>query len=229
MVRKMKLTKRLIEKLSLSLALGLALAVGVLVFLAWLTDEVLEGDTRRFDEATRAAVHQLASPTLTTIMRGISFFGSTRFLFSATAIMVVAFVLRKWKREGLLLGITMFGASMLNITLKLAFKRVRPEPFFNLATPRSYSFPSGHALASFCFFGALAAILHARSENPRIRLAIKIVAPIVIFLIGFSRIYLGVHHTTDVIAGFTAAFIWTAAVKFVEETLVRRRRRKAAT
>ena len=222
----MNVPKRLLEKLSLSLLLGLAVAIGVLVFLAWLTDEVLEGDTRRFDEATRAAVHQLASPPLTTAMRAISFLGSTEFLFSATALIVVAFVLRKWKREGLLLGITMFGASMLNITLKLAFKRVRPEPFFNLATPRSYSFPSGHALASFCFFGALAIILHARSNNPRIRVVIKIVAPIIIFLIGFSRIYLGVHHTTDVIAGFTAAFIWTAVVKFVEEQLVRRRRQK---
>jgi membrane-associated phospholipid phosphatase len=224
----MKLSQRLLEKLSLSLVLGLAVAIGVLVFLAWLTDEVLEGDTRRFDEATRAAVHQLASPPLTTVMRGISFLGSTEFLFSATAIIFLAFVLRKWKREGFLLGITMFGASLLNITLKLAFKRVRPEPFFNLATPRSYSFPSGHALASFCFFGALAVILHARSENPRIRLGIKIVAPIIIFLIGFSRIYLGVHHTTDVIAGFTAAFIWTAVVKFVEEQLVRRRKKKKA-
>ena len=227
MMPKMRLPKRLLEKLSLSLVLGLALAIGVLVFLAWLTDEVLEGDTRRFDEATRAAIHQLASPPLTTIMRGISFLGSTEFLFGATALIVIAFVLRKWKREGLLLGITMFGASMLNITLKLAFKRVRPEPFFNLATPRTYSFPSGHALASFCFFGALGVILHARTDNRRKRLVIRIVAPIIIFLIGFSRIYLGVHHTTDVIAGFTAAFIWTAVVKFVEEQLVRWRRRRA--
>ena len=65
--------KRRFEFLSLSLLLGLAAAIGTLIFFGWLTDEVLEGDSRQFDEATRAAVHQLASPALTTIMRGLFF------------------------------------------------------------------------------------------------------------------------------------------------------------
>lgn len=218
--------KRLLEKLSLSLLLGLIAAISVLVFFGWLTDEVLEGDTRAFDEATRAAVHQLASPTLTTAMRGISFFGSTRFLFPASAVIVLCFFFRRWKREAILLAVTMIGASLLNITLKLAFKRVRPEPFFNLATPRSFSFPSGHSLASFCFFGALAAIVNARTKSRRLRFLILITATVIILLIGLSRIYLGVHYATDVIAGYTAALIWIGAVKFVEDQLVRRRNRR---
>jgi undecaprenyl-diphosphatase len=219
--------KRLLEKLSLSLLLGLITAIGVLVFFGWLTDEVLEGDTRAFDEATRAAVHQLASPTLTTIMRGISFFGGTGFLFCATTVIVICFIFKKWKREAILLGVTMIGASLLNITLKLAFKRVRPEPFFNLATPKSFSFPSGHSLASFCFFAALAAIVNTGIKSRGLRTAIWTTAAVIILLIGLSRIYLGVHYATDVIAGFTAALIWIGAVKFVEEQLVRRRTRKA--
>lgn len=218
--------KRLLEKLSLSLLVALIAAISVLVFFGWLTDEVLEGDTRAFDEATRAAVHQLASPTLTTIMRGISFFGSTRFLFTTTTVVVLCFIFKRWKREAILLAVTMIGASLLNITLKLAFKRVRPEPFFNLATPKSWSFPSGHSLASFCFFGALAAIANARIKSRRLRIAILITGAVIIFLIGLSRIYLGVHHATDVIAGFTAALIWIGAVKFVEDQLVRRRNRR---
>jgi undecaprenyl-diphosphatase len=219
--------KHLLKRLSLSLLLALVAAISVLVFFGWLTDEVLEGDTRAFDEATRLAVHQLASPTLTTIMRGISFFGGTMFLFCATTIIVVCFIVRKWKREAILLAVTMIGASLLNTTLKLAFKRVRPEPFFNLATPKSWSFPSGHSLASFCFFGALAAIVNARIKSRGLRTAIWIAAVVIILLIGLSRIYLGVHYATDVIAGFTAALIWIGAVKFVEDQLVRRRRRKA--
>src|SRR4030095_2553582 len=222
----MAIRKRLLEKLSGSLLLGLTAAISVLVFLAWLTDEVLEGSTRAFDEAIRAAVHQTASPTLTTLMRGISFLGSTQFLFAATAVIVVWFIFRRWKREAILLAINMIGASVLNITLKLAFKRVRPEPFFNLATPKSFSFPSGHSLASFCFFGALAVILNARIKSRGVRTAIWITAGVIIFLIGLSRIYLGVHYATDVIAGFTAALIWIGAVKFVEDQLVRRRKRR---
>lgn len=220
--------KHLLKRLSLSLLLALVAAISVLVFFGWLTDEVLEGDTRAFDEATRLAVHQLASPTLTTIMRGISFFGGTMFLFCATTIIVVCFIVRKWKREAILLAVTMIGASLLNTTLKLAFKRVRPEPFFNLATPKSWSFPSGHSLASFCFFGALAAIVNARIKSRGLRTAIWIAAVVIILLIGLSRIYLGVHYATDVIAGFTAALIWIGAVKFVEEQLVKRRKRKGS-
>jgi undecaprenyl-diphosphatase len=223
----MTFPKRLLQKLSLSLLLGLTAAISVLVFLAWLADEVLEGGTRAFDEAIREAVHQIACPTLTTLMRGISFLGSTQFLFAATTVMVIWFVFRRWKREAILLAVTMIGASLLNITLKLAFKRVRPEPFFNLATPRSFSFPSGHSLASFCFFGALAAILNARVQNRKFRLVIVASAGMMVLLIGLSRIYLGVHYPTDVIAGYCAALIWIGAVKFVEETLVRRKRRKA--
>ena len=222
----MFIPKRFLEKLSLSLLAGLAAAVGVLIFLAWLTDEVLEGDTRTFDEATRNSIHQLATPTLTTLMRGISFLGSTRFLFSATVVIALILFFRGWKRASALLTITMIGAAILNITLKLAFKRARPEPFFDLAAPKSFSFPSGHSLASFCFFGVLALMINARIENRKLRLPIWIGAAVMVFLIGLSRIYLGVHHATDVIAGFTAALIWIGAVKFVDAQLLKRKLRR---
>src|SRR5689334_20955015 len=114
--------KRLLESVSLSLLLGLAAAIAALVFFGWLADEVLEGETRHFDDVTRAAVHTIASPTLTNVMRGISFLGSTMFLTAATIFVVVWFILRKWGREAALFGITMIGASLLNTTLKLAFK-----------------------------------------------------------------------------------------------------------
>jgi undecaprenyl-diphosphatase len=218
--------KRLLEFLSLSLFLGLAAAVGTIVFFGWLSDEVLDGETRQFDEVTRAAVHQLASPAMTTAMRGISFLGSTLFLTIATAAIVIWFALRKWGREAKLFAITMAGASLLNMILKLAFKRSRPVPFFDLLPPESYSFPSGHALTSCCFFGAFAAILSARIRSRRVRIVLWVLATTMFLLIGFSRIYLGVHHTTDVIAGFAAALIWILVVRFVELQLRRRRRRR---
>ena len=219
--------KRLLEFLSLSLLLGLAAAVASLVFFGWLADEVLEGETRHFDGATRAAVHALASPTLTATMRGISFLGSTLFLTAATIMAVAWFALRKWGREAKLFAITMIGASLLNTTLKLAFKRPRPIPFFDLTPPETYSFPSGHSLASCCFFAGLAAILSGRIKQKRTRTIIWIAAATMFLLIGLSRIYLGVHYTTDVIAGFVAALIWILVVRFVELQLARRRRRKA--
>jgi undecaprenyl-diphosphatase len=222
-------SKHSFEFLSVSLMLGLGAAIGALVLFAWLTDEVLEGETRHFDDVTRAAVHQFASPALTSLMRGISFLGSTLFLTLATIVVVLWFLYRKWRREAKLFAITMIGASLLNTTLKVAFKRPRPVPFFNLLAPESYSFPSGHSLASCCFFGALAALLTARLEDSKLRAAIWVVSTLLFLLIGLSRIYLGVHYTTDVIAGFVAALIWIMVVRFVEMQLARRRNKAGAS
>src|SRR5262245_62840558 len=112
----MNADKRGSEKfLSLSLLLGLAAAIATLIFFGWLTSEVLEGETAHFDDATRNAVHQLASPLLTTIMRGISFVGSTLALSVGTTLVVIQFAMRKWGREAWLFAITMIGAGLLNI------------------------------------------------------------------------------------------------------------------
>ena len=217
--------KRWYQFISLSLLLGLAAAIGALIFFGWLADEVLEGETRHFDEVTRAAVHQFASPVLTTSMRGLSLVGSTLALTIASIAVVVCLAMRKLGREAKLFALTMLGGALLNTILKLAFKRTRPIPFFNLSTPETYSFPSGHSLMSACFFGALAALLTARIKSRRLRIIIWIVATAMFLLIGLSRIYLGVHYTTDVIAGFAAALIWVLMIRFVELELKRRRAR----
>jgi len=221
--------QRLLQVASLSLLLGLTAAIASLVFFGWLADEVLEGETRHFDDVTRAAVHTLATPSLTTAMRGISFLGSALFLTIVTIVIVIVFALRKWGREAKLLAITMIGAWILNTTLKLAFARPRPVPFFNLTKPETYSFPSGHSLASCCFFAGLAAILSGRVKNRNTRIIIWIVASAMFLLIGLSRIYLGVHYTTDVLAGFAAALIWILVVRFVELRLARIKKRRQAT
>ncbi|MFN2530233.1 MAG: phosphatase PAP2 family protein [Pyrinomonadaceae bacterium] len=217
--------KRLIEVLSLSLVAALLAAVGALVFLAWLADEVLEGETRPFDDATRQAIHEWASPTLTTVMRDVSFLGSSWFLFGLTAVSVALLLMLRAKRQAMLLAITMGGSSLLDVTLKHAFQRPRPIPFFNLPAPNSYSFPSGHALASFCFYAGFAALLTARLAR-RQAIAMWTAAVLLVFSIGFSRIYLGVHYITDVVAGYLAALIWIVAVRFVDLELSRRKKRK---
>jgi len=100
-------------------------------------------------------------------------------------------------------------------------------PFFDLTPPETYSFPSGHSLMSACFFGACAAIWTARIKSKRARTIVWIVCASMFLLIGFSRIYLGVHHTTDVIAGFAAALIWILVARFVEMQFARRKRNRA--
>ena len=93
------------------------------------------------------------------------------------------------------------------------FHRTRPEPWFGYPLPRTYSFPSGHAFVSFCFFLCLAEIL-IRDEWPITRkLTIWLVAVLCTFTIGLSRVYLGVHYPTDVLAGYAAAIMWTTLIR----------------
>jgi undecaprenyl-diphosphatase len=115
----------------------------------------------------------------------------------------------------------MAGALVLDGTLKLLFHRARPEPFFGMVAPTSYSFPSGHALYSVRFYGTLAVITGTRLRSLTVRLIGWVVAVSLILLIGISRIYLGVHYPSDVLAGYMTAFIWVMAVTFGDHWLRR--------
>lgn len=211
------------------LLLGLAAAAAALGLFTWLADFVEDGAAIPFDAFIRDWVHGHSTPALTTVMRAISFLGETGCLI---ALSVVAFLVllrvAHWLRAALLFLITMTGGFVLDAELKLLFHRVRPETFFNTPLPLSYSFPSGHALFSVCFWGVLAALAASRVRRPAARWAIWAGAGIIAGLIGYSRIYLGVHYPSDVIAGYAAAIVWVAAVGYTEHLLRRRRSRVAA-
>jgi undecaprenyl-diphosphatase len=198
---------------SLTLFAGLALAAGALVLFSWLAEEVFEGDARQFDEWVRAAVNAHATPTLTTAMRGVTYLGSTAFILCASVVVAVVFYFMKWRRAAALLLITMVGAFVLNTVLKLSFHRSRPDPFFGITAPDSFSFPSGHTLYSFCLFGTLAVIIiSSRVRGVAARVAAWSAATVLVFLVGLSRVYLGVHYPTDVVASYLAASVWVLAV-----------------
>jgi undecaprenyl-diphosphatase len=109
--------------------------------------------------------------------------------------------------------------------LKLCFHRPRPEAFFGLAIPATYSFPSGHALTATCFYGVLAGLLAARTRPLAGKAGLWALAATLAALIGLSRVYLGVHYPSDVLAGYAAAVVWMAAVRVGYG--LRRRRREA--
>lgn len=197
---------------------ALLIAATALFVFGWLAEEMLEGDTQQFDAFVRTAVHQFATPGLTRLMQVFSFLGSVA---AVTAICVAAICVSLYyrcARTAAMLAITMLGAAALDVTLKYAFHRPRPVAFFG-ATPSSYSFPSGHALSSLCFYGILAAILAAHARGRGAKFCVWMAAVILIGMIGFSRIYLGVHYPSDVIAGYCAAIVWVGAVDFLDRTL----------
>jgi undecaprenyl-diphosphatase len=120
--------------------------------------------------------------------------------------------------------VNLAGAGLLNWLLKFSFARVRPASFFDYPLPGSPSFPSGHALYAASVFGGLAVLVTARIRHPLLRLAIWFVAIALILLVGLSRVYLGVHYPSDVLAGYAIGVIWVTAVA-IGDRLARHRRR----
>ncbi len=156
----------------------------------------------------------------------MTYLGSVAFLTGAGACAVLVFVLARRGRAAVTLLVTMAGAALLNFTLKLVFGRERPEPFFDTPLPESYSFPSGHALLSFCFYGVIAAMIIARIEGTWGRAAVWAGAALLVTLIGLSRVYLGVHYPSDVAAGYAAAFVWVVIVASADRVMEARLRGK---
>jgi undecaprenyl-diphosphatase len=198
--------------------LWLVAALALILFV-WLAREVSSGDAMRLDAPIRNAVHARSSPPLTAIMRGVSLCGSEVVLVPLGIILVWWLVAVKRRRAAVVFAVAALGAEALDQIMKLLFYRPRPEPFFGLASPITHSFPSGHAMVSCCFFGVLAVILAARgapwARSRLKRTAIFAAAALVVALMGFSRVYLGFHYPTDVLAGYAAAVIWLAVVRTV--------------
>ena len=191
---------------------SLGVAIAALVLFVWLFDEVLHSGTEHFDLWIRLGIHAHASPLLTEFMRAITYCGSWMVLLPATLVLSAILAWRKQYVEMRLLLITMGGALVLDNVLKLVAHRPRPTPFF-VAKPLTYSFPSGHSLISLCFYGLLAGLLTMHLARRGWRALVWVIAAILIGLIGLSRIYLGVHWPSDVIAGYAAATVWMGAVR----------------
>ena len=200
---------------------SLGAAVLALFLFAWLGNEMLQGDTQHFDQMIREWVHRYASPGMTSAMNAISLLGYN-ILIVELAIALAIFAWLRWRRALLWLAVAMTGSLVLDLTLKYIYHRTRPTAYFGMA-PHSYSFPSGHALCSFCFYGVVAGLLSARIKSLALQMVIWCLAAALVIAIGVSRIYLGVHYPSDVVAGYLAATVWVGTVIVLDH--VRRARK----
>ena len=213
---------------SAELVVGLVLAALALWLLTWLGEEVLEGEAFALDHGIRDMIPGVASPVLTRIMLAASRYGGPSFLVPLGATVALAFLIRGWRRGALLVVVTLAGAGLLNWLLKLSFGRVRPEAFFDYPLPPSASFPSGHALYAASVFGGLAVLLSARLKHRALRIGVWVVLGSLVLIVGFSRVYLGVHYPSDVLAGYAVGVIWVTTVAVGDRLAQHRRRRRAA-
>jgi undecaprenyl-diphosphatase len=140
--------------------------------------------------------------------RVLTFIGSPAVALAVAAVVCVVLYRRGRLVEAALLPVVLGGAELLNLVLKLSFHRSRPEvAFVHLDT---YSFPSGHAMISTAAYGALAYLAWGPLRTSRRRAILVTGTMALVALIGFSRLYLGVHYFSDVLAGIAGGTFWLA-------------------
>jgi undecaprenyl-diphosphatase len=210
------------QYLGLHLTVGLLAAAGGLWLFGGLAEDLLTGDPIvHFDRVLDAYLHARATPPLTTFFLIVTALGSIETIVLLGVVVAAFFA---WRRRWLFLGswlAAVAGSAVLNHLLKGLFERPRPYFEHPLLIETSYSFPSGHAMESFVVYGMLAyfVILTLRSWESRV--AVVCGAALLVVLIGFSRMYLGVHYLSDVLAGYAAGGVWLSALITGVETIRR--------
>lgn len=158
------------------------------------TKEIIQID----DIVYKFIASHFISNSLTPIVKIITFFGSATWIVIFT---IILFVIIRNKRQNILLGTNLCIVTIINQILKHIFRRSRPTEF-RIIDESGYSFPSGHSMVSMAFYGYLIYLVYKNIKNKYLKWILIIVLSILIILIGISRIYLGVHYTSDVLGGY---------------------------
>jgi membrane-associated phospholipid phosphatase len=197
-----------------AVGLPLAFALAVLTIGAWafgaVAEEVAEGDTTATDQRVADWLHGRATDPFTDVFRAVTWTGNGGFLALVALLAAVVLLRRRLVTDALFVVLAFAGAEVITFGMKQGFRRQRP--FFEdpLATASSFSFPSGHSLVSLAVYGSVALVVARRARRRWFGAAAVIAAAIWILAIGFSRLYLGVHFLTDVVAGYAAGAAWLA-------------------
>jgi undecaprenyl-diphosphatase len=200
------------------LLLGLSVVAGAVLLFSGIADEMAEGDTHGVDMAILTALQPepgkpIGPAWLEHAAMDFTALGSVSILLTATLAATGFLMLRrKWPEAGLLVA-AFAGGLVLSETIKAVFGRARPPEAYRLAEALNPSFPSGHALLSAVVFLTLGALLARATDKRQLRGYIIGVAIVISLLVGATRIYLGVHWASDVLAGWSlgaalATIIW---------------------
>ena len=170
----------------------------LILFLALAEDvfnhEIMNGDIIGYNFIKTYFIND----SLTPIIKAITWFGSATCLITLS---IILFILIKNKKVGGLIGTNLIIITVLNQILKFLLQRPRPTEF-RIINESGYSFPSGHSMISMAFYGFLIYLIYKYINNKYLKSFLVFILSLLIIMIGFSRIYLGVHYTSDVIAGF---------------------------
>ncbi len=192
----------------------LAIVAGMWVFVE-VADEVIEGEHQRLDERILVALRRPGDPSrpigpawLADAMRDVTALGSGTVLLMTTLAVSGFLLLAGYRRRSLFVLLAAAGGVGVSVLLKELFARPRPDVVPHLAIVHTHSFPSGHSMLSAVVYLSLGVVVATAVSSRRLRAYVLLLALLMTALVGLSRMVLGVHYPTDVLAGWSAGLAW---------------------
>lgn len=190
------------------------MAVALIVFIAALSglvslaDEVVEGEALAVDVRLLELINQISTPWLDDLFIWITWLGDIIFVAAATTVACAILAKRSRQRAAVFIASSVIGSVIISNSLKLLFARARPDLWQSLVAESTFSFPSGHAIASSTLALSVSIILW----RTKWRWSAVTVGVLYVVLVGFSRLYLGAHYPSDVLAGWLVSTCWVLMV-----------------
>ena len=181
----------------------IVLFICVIIFLS-IAEEILENQIWKFDDQVYRFIAKFITPGVTIFFKGITNLGGVIAVISIT---IGLFIFNKNKKYGIYTVLNLFIITIMNQVMKFIVQRPRPTQY-RIIDERGYSFPSGHTMVNMAFYGFLIYLIYTKIENNHVKWTLCTILTWLIPLIGISRIYLGVHYASDVIAGATISMAY---------------------
>ncbi len=176
-----------------------------------LSDDLREGDPFSFDVPLLLVAQHMHGPVADRFFLGLSALGYLWLVVPVDIALVLGLALKRWYRESVFAAVAIAGSALLNLGAKELYGRARPALWEHIVAEHSLSFPSGHAMGSM----TLAWVLALLAWRTRWRWPVLLAGMAFTLLVGLSRIYLGVHYPSDILAGWSAAMVWVGGVYIV--------------
>lgn len=214
----------LIKKISLAHLLLVEIIVGVLGNMAslflfvHLTENILEKEVIFYDQIISRFIYTFRTPLLTAIMKVITAIGDAPIALLLSVLVIIFLIIKKHQNEFLILALSFITGGVVNFLLKMIFRLPRPQ-IAPLIIKDDFTYPSGHAMNNLVFYGLLVFFVFRFTRHKKLSLMVGMLAALWIGLIGFSRVYLGVHYPSDIIGGYLAGFWILLTALLVDKTI----------
>ena len=203
----------------LLLGIGLVFSILALLGMAEFHEKIDGPFLTRVDQLGMQIIHAHDSEMLTRLALELSWIGSPKVFVVAVGLISIAMWRMKLKEDAVVLFVAIISAGVLDVALKLHFRRLRPDVPWALAQEHSFSFPSGHSVGAVVLYGMVTYLLWKHLHALWQRVVVITLSILLIGGIGASRVYIGVHYPTDVAAGYLVGLFWLLTVIATNEYL----------